>query len=204
MTDLSKPPTLPEPPSEESLAPKTPPSSDEEAALGPPIEEWERRLGRVLAIVFLSVFIAAIVLAMFFSILQQVTASPQVALPPREGGKILRLSRLHSCVARLRRMDQELEQESKNIWYRLRHKNRHHLSAWLDWSQDWRTRMDTLMKQCPLRGKSGIPRGFQRASESMLELQRRQEKAFRSFYTDSAWLFREIREGLHMLQEELR
>lgn len=171
---------------------------------GPQIEAWERRLGRVLAVVLVSLLIAFNVIAMFFSILRQVTASPNVVISTPEGGKAIRPARLRSCVARLRRMDAELEQESKHIWYRLRHKNRHHLTAWLDWSQDWRNRMNALNKQCPLRGKTGLPRSFQRALESMLELQKRQEKAFQSFYTDSAWLFREVREGLHHLQEELR
>jgi hypothetical protein len=166
-----------------------------------------QRLGRIFALICFGLFAGAVVISIFVSIYRAVHAPPQVWIPienTNRKGYVMPPARLRTCVARLRRLDQEMEQESKNLWFRVRKGNRYYLTAWQDWSRDWQHRMDVLLKQCPLRGEDEISRSFRRASTQMLELHKRQHKVFSDFFSKTAWLFREVREGMHVLQEELR
>ncbi|GEM_PF-2465772 len=166
-----------------------------------------QRFGRLVALICFGLFAGVVVISIFVSIYRSVHAPPQVWIPienTARKGYVMPPHRLRTCVARLRRLDQEMEQESKNLWFRVRRGNRYYLAAWQDWSRDWQHRMDVLLKQCPLRGDDEISRSFRRASTQMLELHKRQHKVFSEFFSKAAWLFREVREGMHVLQEELR
>ncbi|MCK6511635.1 hypothetical protein L6R29_16900 [Myxococcota bacterium] len=166
-----------------------------------------QRFGRLVALICFGLFAGVVVISIFVSIYRAVHAPPQVWIPlenTERKGYVMPPHRLRTCVARLRRLDQEMEQESKNLWFRVRRGNRYYLTAWQDWSRDWQHRMDVLLKQCPLRGDDEISRSFRRASTQMLELHKRQHKVFSEFFSKAAWLFREVREGMHVLQEELR
>jgi hypothetical protein len=183
---------------EKPAVPLTPEEEDEQEA---------RRLGRLAVLVLFVFFTGALVLAIFVSIYRSVHAPPRVWIPieaTEKKGYVMKPARLLTCVQRLRSLDEEMENESKHLWYRMRVGNRHALRVWQDWSRDWQQRMELLNKQCPLRGDDDISRSFRRASKRMLELHKRQEKAFTRFFSDTAWLFREVREGLHVLKEELR
>lgn len=185
-------------------------SEDEEADTSDALSEeeealrWNKQLGKTLALFMYLIFTVGVLLALFMSLFRAVTAKPKVLAGFGSSSKYMKVSKLKQCVKRLRGLDRELEHESAVIWYRVRKGHRHYLTAWNDWARDWRRRMLELRRQCPLQGRSEIARAFRRASRNMLELQSRQEKTFRKFYKNSMWLFREVRQGLHLLKEELR
>ncbi|MEM1008909.1 MAG: hypothetical protein AAGJ35_07865, partial [Myxococcota bacterium] len=166
-----------------------------------------QRWGRGIVMFLFAVFSGGFVIAMFVSLYQAVHAPPKVWIPAKSSGENRRLIspwHLHMCLVRLQRLDREMEHESKQLWYRVRHGNRYYLTSWRDWSLDWQRRMKQLMEWCPFRAKDKISRGFRRASLRMLSLQKRQTEMFSAFFSKNQWLFREIREGLQILQEEVR
>ncbi|MCB9637661.1 MAG: hypothetical protein H6727_02005 [Myxococcales bacterium] len=166
-----------------------------------------QRLGRLAVLVCFGLFSGAVVISIFVSVYRAVHAPPKVWIPLEKTGSkgyVMKARRLRTCASRLRSLDLEMETESKNLWFRVRRGNRYYLTAWKDWSRDWQRRMNILLTQCPLRGNDEVSLAFRRASTRMLELHKRQEKVFSKFFGEAAWLFREVREGLHILQEELR
>jgi len=230
------------------------------------------QMGRLFVFLVYGLVTSGMVLAIFHSIYQHVSTPPKIVSFKDGKHQIMKASHVKQCVKGLRALNEELETESKHLWYRMRHGNRHYVAMWEAWGKDWRKRLKKLMKQCPLGtqklqtqksarvnvcttglkklenelekkraiwlsgprgpkrdlrkwkdwgkdwrqrtnalinrcpiyGQNEIARAFQRASKRMLVLQKRQEKAFSKFFGESSWLFRDIRQSLHILKEELR
>ncbi len=168
---------------------------------------WEFKLGRLLSMALYAVFSAGFVIALFASLFHAVNLPPK-AWERLESGKVVKIkaSHLKDCVKRLRLLDRDLEEQSRELWFRMRHGNRYsrYLVLWKDFSKNWKRRMLKLRRQCNLQERTVIGRSFQRTVRGLSQLQARQEKAFYQFYKDAEGLFREVREGFHSLKEELR
>jgi hypothetical protein len=111
---------------------------------------------------------------------------------------------LRTCTQQFNKLNQELQRKSSSLWLKTRQGPSHYLKGWQDWSQFWQRRMQLWQQRCPIHGEGEIVLAFRRAHTQMLALQRQQEKALITFFSQSADLFRDIRQALHGLKEELR
>lgn len=111
---------------------------------------------------------------------------------------------LQVCTQQFNQLNQELQKKSASLWLKTRQGPSHYAKGWQDWSRSWQLRMMLWQQRCPVHGEGDIALAFRRAHTQMLELQRQQEKALLQFFSQSADLFRDIRQALHGLKEELR
>jgi hypothetical protein len=122
---------------------------------------------------------------------------------PRKAGTQLPLAMQH-CVQKFEKLNRELQNKSTKIWLPKHHGQRHEIQEWKEWSQNWHQRMNLLLQSCPIYGEAEIGRSFQRAHKRMLDLQIQQEKYLTQFFEHSAEIFRDIRQSIQNLKEELR
>ncbi len=111
---------------------------------------------------------------------------------------------LRTCTQQFARLNKELQSKSSTLWLKARQGSKHYLKGWQDWSRSWQRRMHLWLQRCPIHGENDIAQAFRRAHSKMLILQRRQEKALLAFFKSSSGLFRDIRQSLYNLKEELR
>jgi len=116
----------------------------------------------------------------------------------------LRSKTIKKCVQNFSKLNEDLKKRTEKWWLAKRRGHHHYLKGWKDWSNSWQQRVHTLLKTCPIYGQGEIARAFRRAHSKMLALQDKQEKALIKFFTESSDLFRDIRQSLHSLREELR
>ena len=167
----------------------------------------EYTIGRLIVALVLVGGAGSFVIAMFGSLYAAVSQPPKVYLTTAKGTPkkrvLMKPARVLRCVQRLRRLDKELEHESTALWHRLRKGNRLSLRSWEDWARDWQRRMKLLQRQCPFQGSQKLPRAFQRASQRLLVLHKRQARFFARFFKKNLWLFQEIKQGMRTLKEDL-
>ena len=164
------------------------------------------RIGRKIIMFFYAVFSLGFVIALFISLYHSVNLPPKAREIWNNKIVTMKASRLKSCVKRLRLLDYDLEEKSKDLWFKMRHGSRYsrYLILWKDFSKNWKRRMHKLKQQCRLQETTNIGRSFQQTVRGLSKLQTYQEKSFYDFYKNSGHLFRDVRQGLHALKEELR
>ncbi|TNE47923.1 MAG: hypothetical protein EP343_17755 [Deltaproteobacteria bacterium] len=111
---------------------------------------------------------------------------------------------LSSCTEKFQALNTQLQQKGRVLWEKARPGANSYLQGWKDWSGSWYRRMQQWRQRCPVFGEGETARAFHRAHHQMLVLQRKQEKALLAFFQKSSDLFRDIRQALHSLKEELR
>lgn len=119
-------------------------------------------------------------------------------------GSTNRLKTLKQCRRKFNGLTRILNKKSDALWLNVRKGQTKQLQKWKSWSKRWERRIHTLVKQCPLNGRGEIAKSFHRASQKMLELQQQQERALVPFFSKSSDVFRDIRQSMHSLKEELR
>ncbi len=118
--------------------------------------------------------------------------------------KKLRPTSLEKCYKNGKKLWEELEKKSKSIWEPKKHGGKHFLQNWREWSEDWKNRMNELLLRCPIYGPRDIAKAFYHAYYQMLKFQKKQEKMVFELFSSSLELFRDLRQSLHKLREELR
>lgn len=112
--------------------------------------------------------------------------------------------RLSQCVGEVQQLSKALQKRADALWLKTPRGQSRDMDRWKDWSGDWQRRMRGLIKRCPLYHKGDVAQAFHRASTQMLRLQQEQEKALLIFFRKSSDLFRDIRQSMHSLKQELR
>ncbi|HAA58411.1 MAG TPA: hypothetical protein DCE42_26850 [Myxococcales bacterium] len=165
------------------------------------------RLGKRLILVLYVIFVGGFTLAIFISAYQAVTTQPNVLLRSPQGKyTLIKPRHLKKCVKRLRGLDHDLEETSKDLWFKMRHgdRNGRHLLLWKDFSKNWRHRMEALEEQCPISQQTELGASFTQTITALKKLQRKQEKTFYDFFKDTKPLFHKIHKHIDFLREETR
>lgn len=111
---------------------------------------------------------------------------------------------LGTCTKQFNKLNNQLQSKGRVLWEKARPGATSYLRGWKDWSSSWHRRMKLWHQRCPVFGEGETARAFHRAHRQMLALQQQQEKALLAFFKKSSGLFRDIRQALHSLKEELR
>jgi ketosteroid isomerase-like protein len=124
--------------------------------------------------------------------------------PGSKGASNQSLRSMPQCAKKMAALTKTLKKKATALWDNERKGRQGDLQKWQDWSRNWNRRMGMLIKRCPLYDKGEIAKAFHRASHKMMQLQREQERVVLPFFKKSSDLFRDIRQAMHSLKEELR